>query len=303
MNKRCKNCHHSTGASKQFPYLDVQHLNEEDRDELITRLELDSKRIKRKFASLVTKTVVAMEASQTTTSERIKEFLNECDMEDLADSIQPQCTVFTAMKKVGESKPWSFFDYEILEDLIEAFCTNDKSINDVLTQYKSYFREYCKRRLDEITPECFSMSIHAHPKSKICMKVDKLFFGKDINSKELLSGKENGKEMASSLISIKELQLKFSELLGIKHLTLLSIESGCIKLTFRHFKGSNPLPKISTISKIVMALLEVKTVACEAESYDLQMYNSPPPNFKNVSSQNSCKCIALLHATPLHRAQ
>lgn len=272
----------------------VQHLNEEDKDELITRLELDSKRIKRKFASLVTKTVLAMEASETTTSERIKEFLNECEMEDLADCIEPQHTVFTAMKKVGENKPWSFFDYEILEDFIDAFC-NDKSINDVLSQYKSHFKEYCERRLDEIAPECFSMSLNVHPKSKICMKIDKLFFGKDIDGKKLLSRKESDEEMASSLICIKELQLKISELLGIKHLILLSIETGCIKLTFKHFRGSNPLLSISAMSKIILAFLGVKMIVCEAESYDLHLYISPPPNFKDASSPNNCKCIFSRH--------
>lgn len=198
-----------------------------------------------------------------TTTDDIKYYLNDCGYSELANPIEHQDTISSVLHKIGESKLWSFFDYELLEDLADTFC-KDSTLTESINVYKMHFKEYCERRLDEVPLECLNMDVHnIHPESKICMKIDKRF---DDN------GKLREEGMHSSLSSIKELQIKLSELLGIKHLVLLSVEMGCIKVVLRHFKDANPLSSISIANQVVLSLLGVREIHCDVEFYDLQPY-------------------------------
>ena len=268
-------------GNTKFRFLKVQNLKQEDKDELITRLELDTNRIKMKFAGLVFKITTALEESDAVTCTKIKTYLIQGSRKDLADCVDPHDTVSMAMLKLTEREPWSFFDYEILEEIVHDFCGNKPVVQD-FKDYKSHLQAFCERRLDEIPLEYRSLE-HIHSESLICLKFDKNFFNKKIDIKELLSREPTNDEELPSLSTVKRLQLKLSELLGIDHLILLNIEMGCIELTFRHFNEENPLLLLSAPQKICLALLGVRKIHCDTESYDLNLYITPPSKFKGKS--------------------
>ena len=236
---------------------------------MITRLEADTRKIKSLFAGLVINVVTALEESVTATSAKLKLLLIQVDRKDLADCINPDDSISMAMLNIGEREPWSFFDYKFLERVVNNFCAN-ASIVQEFKGYKSHFRTYCERRLDEIPLDHKSLE-HIHSESLICVKFDKKFFGKKVDIK-LLSGSSTDDEEFPSLSVIKDLQYKLSEILGIGHLVLLNVEMGCIELTFRHFKDRNPLHLLEVEKKVVLAFIGIKKIQCGTESHDLQSY-------------------------------
>ena len=258
-------------------------MKQEDKDELITRLEIDTDRIRREFAGLVCRIATALEESETVTSSTIKLFLSQDGRKDLASCIDPDDNISMMMLKLTEKDPWSFFDYEILEAIVKNFCRN-KPIAQEFKEYISHFQAFCERRLDEIPLEHRSLE-HIHSESLICVKFDKNFFERKVDIKELLSRKPTNDEELPSLSTIKKLQHKLSELLGIDHLILLNIEMGCIELTFRHFNEGNPLCLLSTPQKLCLALLGVSKIHCGTESHDLNLYIIPPSTFEGESSE------------------
>ncbi len=138
----------------------------------------------------------------------------------------------------------------------------------------------------EVPREIFAMELpHVH----LILKIDKEFFGEEEKVKSLLGGEKIGKEeLELSLNKIKKLQCRLAEVLGIEHLIFLDARIGCIELTFRHFKETNPVLLLSTPDKITLALIGVKRIQCDAESHDLQLYTSPLLKF-NVKSPEVCK--------------
>ena len=242
--------------------------------------------MRRKFASLVSKTAMAI----NNTSDDLKTFFFGCGMKDLANSIDPQEVISTTMRRVYESKGWSFFDYELLELIIKTFCKEDEQIKLDLREYIQDFQSFCERRLYEIPIEIFAMELpHIHPKAKVVMKIDKEFFGEDSNSmNNILRGEivdEN--EVTLSLNRIKKIQRRLSEVLNVENLIFLDAQKGCIELTFRHFEEINPLLFLTTLKKISLVFIGVYRIHCDAEFYDLRLYTSPPPSFS--SSTKICK--------------
>lgn len=258
---------------------------------MFVQLEIESERIRRKFASLVIKTELAIQMSNATV-DNLKHFFFECGMNKLATSINPQDSVPTIMKRVSDCRGWSFFDYELLESFIEAFC-EDEHVTEILKNYVAYFIEFCKRRLFEIPIEIFDTNMpHVDSKTKVVIKVDREFFGEDSNMKNFLSGEKLEKDMmVLTLNKIKKIQRKLSDLLGIKHLIFLNAQEGCIKLSFRHFEDSNPVILLSTLKKISLALIGVKIISCDMESYDLKFLVSPPPKYTELQKQ--CKAVQI----------
>ncbi len=269
----------------------MERLTDEQRDDLCSRLEIESNRIRMKFASLVTTTALVIRKSENT-SDDLKTFFTECGMKELANSIDAQDSVSLIMRRVHENKGWSFFDYELLEQIIKTFCRHEQEIMQDLKEYIMDFKNFCERRLYEVPREIFAMELlHVHSKAEVILKIDKEFLGEEeVKVKSLLGGEKIGKEeLELSLNKIKKLQCRLAEVLGIEHLIFLDARIGCIELTFRHFKENNPILLLSTPDKITLALIGVKRIQCDTVSRDLQLYISPPPKFKNGSYVKVCK--------------
>ena len=241
-----------------------------------------------KFSSLVTRTIYAIEENEAITSERIKHFFSCSGRKDLARSIEDGDSIFTALTK-EEHKYWTFFDYDLLDEMIITFCRG-KPIMDELTEYKSLFKDYCENRLSQIVPSEGNLE-NTNPESQIYVKIDSRFFDDDINIQKVSKRTE---QTGFSLKDLKRIEARLSELLEIKHLILLNVETGCIELTFHHFEESNPLLSLNTPKKINLALLGVKWISCNNENCNLELFISPPPIDVHILSSDHCKLHAFI---------
>ena len=156
-------------------------MTDEEREDLVNQLEMESKTIRLKFSSLVSKTATVINY----TSSDLKTFFSGCGMKELASKIDSSDPISTTLRCVHESNVWSFFDYELLEQIIYAFC-KDEEIVKVLKAYITDFKCFCERRLYEIPVETFAMKLpHVHSNAKISIKIDNEFFGEETNIKNL----------------------------------------------------------------------------------------------------------------------
>ena len=188
----------------KFPYLKVEHLDEEDKKRLLGRLVYESKEIQFKFTSVVVQTVESL--SSTITCENISSLKMSLEILKIP-GISESDKVKELLSKTF--KHCSFFSYGILKNVVSNFGTsNDKKI---LTEYESRFKAYCKRRLSEVPIDTHSSMQN---KTKIYVKTDKFF---DVPAEEVL-----------------ELQSELSEMLGVP-IYLCEWKSGCITLIFYTF--------------------------------------------------------------------
>jgi hypothetical protein len=139
-------------------------------------------------------------------------------------------TVNALFQKLASN--WSFFDYELLGLIINAYCSKLKK---KFRQYKHDLGEYCRRRIVEVPAHM--LTAKATSKDTITIKYGKEFY--DITLKD-----------------IKDLQVKLSRLLKTP-LRLLEIEEGCTQLLFDAACTITPLtdeercqlPNMKTLSR------------------------------------------------------
>lgn len=188
----------------KFPYLDIKKLTQDEQDELIGRLELESKQMKQEFISLVSKTSQSLQANNVMPSDVIL-ILEGYDIPGLTEDMK----ISTALSKIY--KYCTFFNYEIIETIINQL--GDDQDKKVLDKYEAIFKEYCKRRICEVPVDVLKSD--KEPKTELRVKTDKNF--------------------NVPVEDIRCIGSKLSSLLGIKRLLLLNVKSGCIELIFDCF--------------------------------------------------------------------
>ena len=193
-----------SGGSEIFPYLNVEHLNEEEKKRLMGRLEMESEAIRYEFVTLVVQTIKSLsitckDISALKTSLDILKIpgINECD--DMVDKLLS-----------NTFKHCSFFSFGILKSVISNFGkSKDKKR---LAQYESRFKDYCKRRLCEVPTDTKDSSVRN--KTKIYIDTDKVF------------------EVAAE--EVYRLESQLSEILGVP-VYLRGVKPGSITLIFCTF--------------------------------------------------------------------
>ena len=191
---------------------------------LLARLKAESTEIKHKFGTLVAITGKSLENSQTTTA-NLKMLFNTC-AEELADIIESKDTIPEVMSKATRGKYWTFFNYTLLESVINAYC---ESLTEKLKSYKSDFQDYCKRRLYEVPCDVLQAELPPNDSQSIlCVKLDDTF------------------SIAKPVSDFLEIQHRLSKILDVEHLHLIHIKEGCIELTFRYFTKENIILSIVT---------------------------------------------------------
>ena len=253
-------------SNEERKYLELQEIEE----------------IKKMFGCLISEATTHMKTSNTT-SDDLKTFFSGCGMKVLANSIDLQDSIPATMRQVTDLQGWSFFDYKLLQVIINTLC-KDEELSKALKDYIVNFEHFCEQRMCEIPVEIFDKKLpHVHSKAKLVMKIDIEFFGEKITIKNnLLNGaKLTEEELKLSLKAIRVIQYRMSEVLNIKYLTFLAVKEG-IELTFRHFEEANPILLLNRVKKINLALLGVNMISCDTESYDLRSYVSPPPTSPKI---------------------
>lgn len=244
-------------------------LSAEERDKLIARLENETISIKGEFAVLAARTEKFLEESSTTVH-NLKTLFVIGDMDELADSIESTDTIPMVMRKIHQKKCWSFFNYELLKRIINAYCPTEPVAAE-LNVYITEFKNYCERRLCEVPDDALSIDMS------------------DVDSKLVFSVKID-KNFTVPVSDVKLLQDRLSRLLGSKQINLTEVEDGCFKLTFRSFKKFNVVDLMDERKKIQLTSIGVRWLCCNNHTYEFHSEDLEPdlePDFMLEKSHTS----------------
>ena len=192
------------GGSKKFPFLEVEHLDEEEKKRLMGRLVMESRNIQYDFVAMV---VQSVESLSSTCKDKISNLKMSLEILKI-----PGINEYDKVDKLLPAifKHCSFFSFGILKCVISNFGTSDDKKR--LTEYESRFKAYCKRRLCEVPIDTEDPSMQN--KTKIYIETDKVF---DVPAEE-----------------VYELESKLKVILGVP-VYLHGVKPGSITLIFYTF--------------------------------------------------------------------
>ena len=197
-----------------FPYLDVEGMNEADKIDLECRLKSEARDIKIDFAKL---TSSVMQSLETVPLERIKisllglesftddvgvKVLDEEDAEKILGAKNLLEIFFTLRKYI------SFFNYHIIEYLIEQH----KLTRDPLNEYLKKFHTFCRRSVFEVPENLLQSSPEL---------TGKVFAVKCTKGVTTMNGVDALQEKIVTIFSLRPAALQ-----------LCSIKKGCVELHF-----------------------------------------------------------------------
>lgn len=190
-----------------FKYMRKSGLSEGERQGLIGRLEGESQSIRLEFATLVHSTETELKWRNIAPKTLVLK-LSYYDVSlgrefDKTESIED--IFFVA------NNYWSFFNYDLLEYVINTFTLSTTS---QLARYVANFQEYCKRRLCEC-PSDVAGSCNESGR-RIVLKIE-----------------DKMSVQTSTLQDLRRLQDQASKVTGVKVMQLLRIEEGCLHLVNR----------------------------------------------------------------------
>ena len=207
------------------------------------RLYQETNKLKFQFGSLMYDMVEDLEKQLST--EKIRNALVFYDSN--FKNVLSNCTSFDSVfLKVREFV--SFFDYDLLEHLIERFGSD--SIKKVLDEYKGHFKAFAKRRVTECPSNAFDGGEQESSEKVLVLVADKII--KDLTVEEL-----------------KKFKHRINSILGGKLVKVLLVKGGSICLTFRMFEDKN----FTITEEQRQALLKESVISI---TYGNQYFNMQP---------------------------
>ena len=210
-------------SASSFPYLNPSGLTHEQQQELEGRLQFESQQIMLQFQKLVSATIKSLIKRNVPLDELVSHFMTlgafgpvvkEPNLPLLQFCFQKLEAADTIPKIFLVLKDYfSFFNYEIIEHIIEVLGT--KKDKAKLHSYKDKFHQYARRRIYECGPHFGSESETDQP--KIFVKLDSRY--------DNYTG-----------VGIKAFCCTLCEALHISSqgvLRLCRVEKGCLQLTFQ----------------------------------------------------------------------
>ncbi len=245
--------------SSRFRYLKTTpDVSDDQWNQLKRQLKTETEAIINHFAGLAVKTMFALEKEGVTTDHLIA--LIEHSYSRNGNKLISELEKVTIMSKAFRVfyRFWSFFDYKILEIIIDSCCGNMKSDFD---KYVKRFKQYCHRRVCEVPDDSLSKPEY---KKTLCIKIDHDF----INEIERM--KLNDVEaIINNLEQILETNLR-----------ILLIEAGSIILTFHCLHEFDVLfPLSSKQEEELQKIGVVKIYMCS------ELFRCPPLPTKELSSK------------------
>lgn len=195
--------------TKYFPHLQAgTKLSEDHLSNLKERLYEETKKIKFNFASFMFDLRKDLEKSLET--EDVVEFLvyYNKNLEPLLSNCNSLSDVLKKVRKFV-----SFFDFDLLEHLCDKFGSDD--IKRKLQVYKDYFEAFSKRRVIECPSDAFGEC--GESEEVLILVADKTI--EDLTVDEL-----------------KKFKYRVNKILGDKLVRVLSVQGGCIIISFETFK-------------------------------------------------------------------
>lgn len=152
-----------TSSSKQFPYLDLSKLDEDDKQDIVQKLSQDTSRIIQSFADLDSSTSQSLKKQGVCVDALINIALSigvyvcKSDEEDMSvlegDKRELQGAKSIDAAFIILRNHWSFFDYEILSHIIRHLGSDSDREN--LRKYDDKFKLFCERKVTEVSPSIF----------------------------------------------------------------------------------------------------------------------------------------------------
>jgi hypothetical protein len=210
----------------RFPYVDMKHMSDGERERLESRLMEAFKSINREYAkfthglrkSLVKCNVTPKELADVLMDVRgclpiAKHSKNSSLLEDRYDELRRAediAGVFVILRDYS-----SFFNHDLIAFIVEVVGT--KKDQESLASYQEKFAAYCKRHVFE----CPSYSAKSNKLSNFVLKVD-----------PSMSLSESGIFTAESLLPFKS---KVAEVFDVTKysLKLCSVQEGCLEILFQ----------------------------------------------------------------------
>ena len=212
----------SVSGEYTFPCLDTHKLSESDRDQLIARLQEDFRKLSFEFARLTSALRASLVESKVTPAMVAGCLMDlnpaslRCKSKDSKlihhyDAIKVSQDIDTAFEILRDY--YSFFDFDIIEFLIQAFVCNGE-VRRRLVAYKISFEDYCRRNVFECP----------------------IYTQKNSNSTDIVVKLEENADLDHFTMStLKRLQVRLSDILGIQNrdLRVCGVEKGCVEITLQ----------------------------------------------------------------------
>ena len=203
--------------SSQYPYLELNELDEDDKEDLLQKLSDDTASIIKSFANLLSTTSESLNDRNIEVDKLIKVALdlgafksdkNQLPLlgEDRHQLLQAK-SIDRAFITLGEHM--SFFNYEILSHIIEHLGSEEDKDN--LAKYCSQFKTFCERKVFEVPPSVFYPSGQKRKNRKLFVVI-----GTEDLFRNLSDVKAAQRKIASLLgLTVSTLQLKRIDLASI----------------------------------------------------------------------------------------
>lgn len=191
--------------SHSYPYLPLDHLSDDDKEDLIQKLSDDTANIIKDFADLFMNTCVSLKAKQITIAQLTNAALSlgaHKSQSNPLPLLEPDEANLRGSTNLDDAfnvlrKHVSFFNYEILGHVIEYLGEPEDKKN--FDRFCSKFKEFCQRKLFEVSPRAFSPS------------------GDQLQRPFVILGT---KDMFEKLIDVKDAQRRVASILGLRSSTL-----------------------------------------------------------------------------------
>ncbi len=148
-------------SSKQYPYLDLSELDEDDKQDIVQRLSQDTSSIIQSFADLDSNTSESLRKQDISIDRLVNIALSigvyKSDVSDVS-MLEDDKKELRGAKSIDAAfiilrNHWSFFDYEILSHIIRHLGSDADKEN--LKGYNEKFKLFCERKVTEVSPSIF----------------------------------------------------------------------------------------------------------------------------------------------------
>ena len=170
LKEECPKKPKSEDLSLLCPYLNVNHLSEFDKEDFVKKLKINLRDIHNKFVNYSIQLRESLE-TQNISLDSVKQRifgLKACPGVNVVSKNELELELATSLSEVFNillrNKYISFFDYEILKEIIEYHGSDeDKRLHE---EYLGCLLEFCKKSLFEVPISVFSSIANYEPKSQ-----------------------------------------------------------------------------------------------------------------------------------------
>ena len=245
-----------------FPHLNVKHLTDSNKHRLAKKLISDAKTTSDTFVDLVCDTFKSLE--QTSLEELIavvctvgqQSLLNE----EHSGELSAVKSVFSVQSFLVQHRYISFFNYRILEKIVERFAEPNSPLKPQLRDYLAVFCEFCKRSVFEVPAVVIAnLAPACDPKNHLVLKV---------REKDWFGAVNKPSQSNFTLDDVMTLEVELAAIVGVDPANFLvqDIKNGCVEISFVVSNGIQSLFPLTALQMKQLSKFGI-TIIVQPESY------------------------------------